>query len=136
MKNSEIITKYAGRICDSMVEHYRVVLESHGLLAYKIYVWEDGEVECLETTPGSSDRLVSRDPSRSLVYVTTVSAPCFDPWDCTIESKPEDDAERANAEVEIIDWCMDEYCSNLYDTIGAIIMEKEIDEALNDQEMP
>lgn len=130
MKKSEAIKKFYAEIKDAMVERYRIVLDCNGILQYKVYVWEDGQIECLEGPQGDNSFLQARDNEpRELYYVTTVDAPCFDPWDCTDHSAPDDEAEREAERAEIIDWCVDEYQTNGADAIlDAAIDDAELEE--------
>lgn len=122
MKKSEIIAKYADAIAETMVNRYREVLKAHGINQYKVYVWEDGEIECLHGPQGDNSFLSPRDNEpRDLVYVDTVSCPCFDPWEVDDRPEPEDEAEREKAEAEIIDWCVEDYENSLQDRLDVII---------------
>lgn len=47
MKRSEIISTHREAIAAYMVEHFRIVLECGGKVQYKLYIWEDGELEGL-----------------------------------------------------------------------------------------
>lgn len=132
MKKSEIIRENLKDISEAMIERYRIVLKCHGQVQYKIYIWEDGEIECLEGPQGDNTRLAPRqNETRNLYYVTTVDHPFFDPWDLADHSAPDDDAEREAEEAEIIDWCVDSYEEALPDKLDAIIAEAE-DEEMDD----
>lgn len=129
MKRSEIISAHREAIAAYMVEHYRIVLECGGKVQYKLYIWEDGELEGLEGPQGDNSWLKARDMEpRELFYVCTIDAPYFTPWDLVDHAAPEDEAEREAEEKEIIDWCMSEYKDNLTDVLYTIIAEAEQEE--------
>ena len=129
MKRSEIIAKYRKEIAAEMVQHYRTVLECSGRIQYKVYVWEDGELECLEGVQGDTSYLRPRDAEpRELYFVCTLSAACFDPWDFADHSAPEDESEREKEEAEIIDYLVDEYETGVFDVLDAVIEEAEQEE--------
>lgn len=130
MKKSEVLKAYRDSIAESMVEHYRAVLESEGRIEYKIYIWDDGELEVMEEVQGSNDYLVAKDwETRTLHYVATIDSPCFDPWDYTEEDKPDDDDERETMEQDIINYLVSEYRrEGVWDTLREIIREAERDE--------
>ena len=110
MKKSEIISSNYNKIIDVMVDRYEDVLISGGRVQYKLFVWEDGEIECLEGCQGDTSYLrPKQNESRELYYVCTIDAPCFDPWDMTDHSAPDDEEEREREKREIIDWLVDEY---------------------------
>ena len=130
MKKSELITKYADQIGEAMVRCYRAVLESDGEIQYKIYLWEDGEVQTLEGFQGDTAYLKASDTEPREIYeICTISERCFDPWDFTDHSAPDDETERENERREIIDYLVDEYQKNLPDVIDTIIEEEEQAEA-------
>ena len=132
MKKSEIIRENLKAISEAMIERYKIVLKCHGQVQYKIYIWEDGEIECLEGPQGDNSRLAPRqNEPRKLFYVTTVDHPFFDPWDMADHSAPDDDAEREAEEADIIDWCVDSYEEALPDKLDTIIAEAE-DEEMDD----
>ena len=129
MKRSEIITKYEKDIKTEMVKCYRFVLDSFGRIQYKIYVWEDGEIECLEGVQGDNSYLKAKDSEpRELYYICTIDSPCFDPWDYSDHSAPEDETEREKEKQEIIDYIVDEYETNVSDVLDTIITEAEQEE--------
>lgn len=129
MKRSECITKHSGDIAETMVNRYRTVLESEGRIQYKIYVWEDGEIECLEGVQGDNAWLQPKDREpRELFYVCTIDSPCFDPWDYTDHAAPDDEDEREAERAEIIDYLVNDYEENVSDILNAIIKEAETEE--------
>lgn len=129
MKRSEIITKYSREIAEVMVERYRSVLECAGRIQYKVYVWEDGELECLEGVQGDNSYLRPRDMEpRELYYVCTIDAPCFDPWDYTDHSAQDDENKREKERGEIIDYLVGEYETNISDALDVVIEEAEQEE--------
>ena len=129
MKRSEIIKNNYETITEAMLSMYRTVLESNGRIQYKIYFWDDGEIECLEQVQGDSGYLQPRDMGpRALHYVTTIEQPNFDPWDSADHSAPEDEQEREAEEAEIIDRLVQEYETNVSDELDIIIREAEMDE--------
>ena len=122
MKDFEIVEKFRKAIAAEMIEKYRVVLNCSGRIQYKIYVWEDGEIESLEQPQGDTGYLKARDSEpRQLVYVATVSAPCFDPWDFADHSAPDSPEERETAEQAIIDSLVDGYRESVPDIIDNAI---------------
>ena len=126
MKRSEAIEQYRAKIEAAMVEKYRTVIGCRGQLQYGIYVWSDGDVKCLEDVQGGNSYWKTHDGGPyGLFYVTTIDAPCFDPWDAADHSAPEDDDEREKEEQELIDWYVDEYSQNVSDILDAIIDEAE-----------
>lgn len=130
MKTSEAIKKYQPEIMEAMSKRYRYVLESEGRLQYRIYVWEDGEIECLEGVQGDNSYLKARDNEpRTLFYVDTVSAPGFSIWDAAGESAPENEQEAEEMAKSVIDSCMEEYTDSLPDMIDSLIREAEDEEA-------
>lgn len=127
MKRSEIITNNYDAIKEAMVSMYRTVLESNGRIQYKIYIWDNGEIECLEQVQGDNGYLQPREMEpRSLYYVTTIEQPNFDPWDSADHSAPDDEQEREAEEQEIIDWLVQEYETNVVDELDNIISEAEM----------
>lgn len=127
MNRSEIISENYKAITEAMVSRYRTVLESNGRIQYKIYIWDDGEIECLEQVQGDNSYLQPREMEpRALHYVTTIEQPNFDPWDSADHSAPEDEQERETEEREIIDWLVQEYETNVGDELDNIISEAEM----------
>ena len=127
MKKSEIITKHYGAIKAEMTKHYRTVLESGGNIQYGIYIWEDGTIEALEQIQGDNSYLQARN-GETLCYVCTIDAPCFDPWDFTDHSAPEDETERETERAEIIDWLVSNYDEEASAKIDAAIDAAKYDE--------
>ena len=127
MKRSEIISENYKAITEAMVSRYRTVLESNGRIQYKIYIWDDGEIVCLEQVQGDNSYLlhIEMEP-RALYYVTTIEQPNFDPWDSADHSAPDDEQEREAEEKEIIDWLVQEYETNVGDELDNIISEAEM----------
>lgn len=135
MEKSEVIANYADVIQEEMVSAYERVVRSRGSEQIQIYIWEDGKPELLSGPCGDNSRLQARDNEpRELYYVTTVVERCFDPWDLTDHSAPEDDAARETEEDEIIAWAVDEYRTNVSDRLDAIIADAKDDEERFDRE--
>lgn len=129
MKTSEAIKKYQPEIMETMSEKYRNILESEGRLQYRVYVWEDGEIECLEGPQGDNSYLKAKDSEpRTIFYVDTVSAPGFSIWDAAGESAPENEQEAEEIAKSVIDACMEEYTDSLPDMMDALIREAEDEE--------
>ena len=130
MKKSEIISSNYNKIIDVMVDRYEDVLNSGGRVQYKLFVWEDGEIECLEGCQGDTSYLrPKQNESRELYYVCTIDAPYFDPWDMTDHSAPDDEEEREREKHEIIDCLVDEYRREGADALlAATIEEAEMSE--------
>lgn len=126
MTRSDAIATYAADIKATMSECYKSVLECNGQLQYEIYVWEDGSIERLEQVQGDNSWLQVKDwEPRQLFYVTTIAAPCFDPWDYSDHAAPDDAEEREQERAEIIDWMVSDYSDNLSDVISSLIDEAE-----------
>ena len=135
MKKSKLIARCRGQLADEMVSLYREVLESNGGIQYKVYLWEDGEIELLQGVQGDSSSLRPKDSEpRCLYYVCTIDAPYFDPWDIAGHSAPEDEEERETERKEIIDWCVDDYAENISDVLAEVIKEAAADEEMIDLE--
>ena len=129
MKRSEAITQHREAIAKEMIEDYRIVLNASGRIEYKIYIWDDGEIEYMQVPQGDTGYLVPRDAeTRDLFFVTTVASPYFDPWDVADHAAPDDKDVREAERKEIIDYMVDEYTSNLSDLIDQIIEGAEQDE--------
>ena len=129
MKRSEAILKYQEKIEETMIDRYFSVLDCNGKIQYKVYVWEDGEIEYLEGVQGDNSWLQAKDNEpRKLFYVCTVDSPCFDPWDYADHAAPDGEEEREADRQEIIDCLMDSYKENLSDKMDAIITEAQQDE--------
>ena len=129
MKRSEAILKYQDKIKEVMIDRYFSVIDCNGKIQYKVYVWEDGEIEYLEGPQGDNSFLQAKDREpRKLFYVCTVDSPCFDPWDYSDHSAPDDENEREAERSEIIDYLMDSYKENLSDKMDTIITEAQQDE--------
>ena len=130
MKTSEAIKKYQQKIMETMSKKYRNVLESEGRLQYRIYVWEDGEIECLEGVQGDNSYLKAKDNEpRTLFYICTVSAPGFNVWDAAGESAPDNEQEAEEMAKSVIDACMEEYTDSLPDMMDSLIREAEDEES-------
>ena len=127
MKRSEIISKYRDSISDTMRVLYRSVLESDGRIQYKLYVWEDGELELLEEPQGGNDDLQPRrHEPRELFYVDTITE--GNPWDYVNDSVPDDDDERDKYYNELLDFLAGSYHFGLPGRIDDIIAEAEREE--------
>jgi len=109
MTKKEIIKKYYDELKREIIDCYRCVLKCWiGGIQYQVYIWEDGEIEFLETTSGSGCYLTPRSAEkRKLYYVCTVKETGFDPRDCCVEAWPEDEEEQEKIEAEIIEECVD-----------------------------
>ena len=128
MKRSEIITQYSNAIKEAMIDRYQVVLECEGRIQYKIYVWEDGEIEMLEGCQGDNTYLQPKSgESRELYYVTTISSPCFYAFDYTDDPEPDDETEREKMRKEIIDYLVDEYRRAGVDDVLNAIQNEDIE---------
>lgn len=110
MKKSEIIKANYASILEAMKEHYETVVRSYGRCQYQIYVWEDGEIECLQGPQGDNSWLKPKDAEpRMLYYVCTVGGQYIDPWDFADHGAPDDQDEREKEEEEIFSWLIEEY---------------------------
>ena len=122
MKKSDVINAHRNAIADVMVDRYQSVLESYGSIQYKVYIWEDGEIETFEQVQGDNAYWVAKDcEPRELYYVTTVDSPFFDPWDYADEAAPDDEALRERMERIIIDGLVDDYGTYVRDIIDQAI---------------
>ena len=126
MKNSEAIRKYYDTIRDTLLDCYRTVLECNGRIQYKVYVWEDGEIERLEAPQGDTGWLQAREyEPRKLFYIDQIDAPFFDPWDFEDVQKPEDEVEAEERRQEIIDYLVESFEADVDDRIDHIIESAE-----------
>lgn len=108
-----VLERFRDKIEEELVRCYRAVLESDGKIQYRVYIWDDGEIKTLEQIQGDNSYLVANPlEGRKLYHVETVSAPCFDPWDYTVDSRPDDDDEADRVRSEIIDYLVEEYETN------------------------
>lgn len=121
MTKIEAITNHRDAIANEMIDRYRAVLEADGTIQYRIYLWDDGEIQSMEQVQGDRTWLESRDSGRRLYYITAIDAPCFNPWGSADCPAPDDEDEREAMRQEIIDWCVDQYRESISDTIDAII---------------
>lgn len=129
MKASEIIEKYADAITSAMLDLYKKVIACDGRIQYKLYVWDDGEVEYLECVPGDNSWLQPKDAeTRSLYYVCKVSEPCFDPAAYLDHPLPEDETEREEEVQAVREWMISEYEQNIPATLEAIIEDEKYEE--------
>ena len=133
MTRSEIIRENWGTIAEEMTRLYDLVLTYEGRILYRLYIWEDGELERLEDVPGSNTWLQPRDAEpRALFYVTTISAPNWSPWDVLGISPMEDDAEDRDIAIdEAKQLELDAYAESVPDVLDAIIEEAEREEELD-----
>lgn len=129
MTKSELITKYQQDIKEAMIDRYQSVINCDGRIQYQIYIWDDGSIECLEDVQGGNTYLVPKSAeTRNLYHVYTISVPCFDPWDYTDHSAPDDESEREAERKEIYEYLIDEYKNNVSDILDTIIEEAEQNE--------
>lgn len=129
MKESEIISTYRDSIEARMVELYRSVLNSDGRIQYKLYIWDDGQLDVLEEVQGGNSYLQPRElEPRSLVFIAKIDHPYFDPLDYTDDFRPDDEDEREEWEVEIIDWLVSEYKNHVSEVVDEIISDREREE--------
>ena len=129
MKKSEAIIKYRRNLEDVLPALYHSVIDSDGRILYSVYLWEDGEIEALEDVQGGNTSLKPKDMEpRELFYITTVSMPCFDPWNYSDHAAPDDPAERDAERKEIVEWLLDEYSRNLLDLLDSILADAEQEE--------
>lgn len=133
MTRSEIIRENWGTIAEEMTRLYDLVLTWDGRVLYKLYIWEDGELERLEDVPGSTTRLQPRDAEpRALFYVTTISAPNLDLMDAAGIDPDDDDEETKEALLEEAKQLeLDAYAESVPDVLDAIIEEAEREEELD-----
>jgi hypothetical protein len=137
MKKSEIIEKYAQEIIEAMVERYRKVLECDGRIQYKLYIWDNGEIEYLEGAQGDSSWLQPNEgEKRTLYYICTISQPGFDWAEALDHPVPEDEEEREEERAAVIDWEADQYEQAAPDTLDEIIAEAAREEKYDEGTMP
>ena len=129
MTKAEIIAVNRDKIAEALVEHYKSVLNCDGAIQYRLYIWSDGELETLEDIQGGNSWLQARKSEpRELFCITTIDAPCFDPWDYSMDEKPDGEEEQEKEREAIIDWLVGEYENSIDDLINRIIKEAEEDE--------
>lgn len=129
MKRSEAIKTYYDEIAEAMQERYHNVLVSEGRCQYKVYVWEDGEIECMCGVSGDNSYLVPRNAEpRELFYVDTVSEQGFDPNNYSDEYIEEDDPDYDKKVEEAICCAEESYKDVLRDRLDAIVDEAEREE--------
>lgn len=75
----ELINKYRDKIINEMVEADEAVYKCSGRIERQIYIYEDGEIEVLDDVSGSNTWLENQ--YRTLYYICTREAPCFDVYD-------------------------------------------------------
>lgn len=120
----QVMLMHYNELLREMTERYRSVLESDGQCQYKIYIWSDGEIECLEGQNGDSTRLAPRScERRSLYYVTTIAAPCVDVFDLAFMDRPDDPAELEADKAEAIDCLVNAYDEEAEARLDAAIAE-------------
>jgi len=121
---AEVLRAHEIELLDTMMDKYEQVLHSEGRVQYAIYIWEDGEIQCLEQAQGDNSYLQPRDnESRELYYVTTVGGQYVYLWDCSEVPPPDDSEERKEMENEIVGWLMDEYRDTVDYVLDDIIAE-------------
>ena len=135
MKKSEAIKKYWDAIAEAMKERYHSVLVSEGRCQYQVYVWEDGEIECLCGVPGDNSYLVPKDMEpRELFYVDTVEEQGFDPNNYSDEYIEEDDPDYDKKVEDAIYNAEYAFKDALRDRLNAIVDEAERIESWEDEE--
>ena len=133
MKKSEILAANYARIIEKMTDLYRSVLDSDRRIQYKAYIWSDGEFEILEDVQGGNSFLKARDSeTREFIPICTISAPCFDPWDYTDHSKPENEVDQETEREEIVSWLIDEYPEQAEAILDGIIDDARQEEFFED----
>ena len=129
MKKSEAIRKYYDAVRESMIDAYGHVIDSRGRVQYKVYVWEDGEIERLPGPQGDNSYLMPRVcETRQLYYITTVSEPCYDPRDQIADKLPDDEAECEKLFEETDAWMKESYAENIDDVLDNLIDDAEQEE--------
>ena len=125
MKKSEVIKTYRSEIESTMINRFRNVMDCDNRIQYKVYIYDDGEIECLEGPSGDNSWLKANDADdRELHYVTTVTG--INPWDCIDASQPEDENERDAVREEIINSEVASYKGYASDVIDEVINEAEM----------
>lgn len=118
----QVMLMHYNELLREMTERYRNVLESDGQCQYKVYIWEDGEIECLCGPNGDNTCLApNRGEHRKLYYVTTIDAPYVDVFSLSGEDPSECSKEDA------IDWLVD-----TYDDEARAHLNQAIDDAAED----
>ena len=133
MKRSEALTKYYDGIIETMVEDYYYVLKGDGGSQYKIYVWEDGEIEELTGVQGDNVWLQPRDcEPRELFFVCTVAEdPSFDIWDASGETPPDNETEREVLRDVLIEGLLAGYRERIREVLDTIIEDAEWEERMD-----
>lgn len=128
MTKLEVVQIHKKAIKAEMLDSYRAVLESHGNMQVKVYIWEDGEIETLCDTCSSNTWLQPRrGESRQLFYVTTISFPFFCWTDYAYDGDVLDDS---MTEERVINEECERYALELNDTFKEILDEIKLDEIL------
>ena len=112
MQKSEIIKMYEAEIIEAMIEYYEEVIRCNRRIQYDLYIWEDGELEPMQTVSGDNCWLVPHNgESRELFFVTTVKVDSsFNIWDGAGDiSIPEDEDKAAEVEEELIQELVEVY---------------------------
>lgn len=132
MTRYEAITKYRNTIEAEMVRLYRSVVDSNGRVMYKLYVWEDGEIEVMEAPQGDNGWLKANDyEPRKLFPVTDIEESAdFSIWDASEYGEPEDPAEAEALREEIIEYEVTRYENVVPDIIDNILDEAKWEETL------
>lgn len=128
-KKFEIIRAHLSEIKDAMITRYRTVINCRGRIQYRLYIWEDGEIEALEQVQGDHTYLAPLSgETRELYYIFTVAAPGYDPRDQITDPLPDSEEEQEALFEEVDAWMVDEYKDGLDDVLDVILEEAEQEE--------
>lgn len=125
MKKSELIREHFAELAKVLAKHYETVADSEGRVQYKVYIWSDGEIQCLEQAQGDNSYLVPNDcETRELYYVTTVGGYRVDLADAAgLQGIETEDDHR-----EAVEFLVDAYKQELPDLLDELIYEAEREE--------
>ena len=125
MTKSELIRKHFAELAKVLAKHYETVVDSEGRVQYKVYIWSDGEIQCLEQAQGDNSYLVPNDcETRELYYVTTVGGYRVDLTDAAGLPGIETEDDHRDA----VEYLVDAYKQELPDLLDELIYEAEREE--------
>lgn len=124
MTTVEVIRKYREEIEEALVNAYRMVLDNNGESQIMLYIWDDGEIEYMEDVQGGNSYYVpGSSASQDLHWIWTIDEPFFDPWDYADHPRPRSKAKQESERAEIINECVSNFASDVYDFMRMIIKE-------------
>ena len=125
MKKSELIRENFSRLAKVLADRYETVVDSEGRVQYKVYIWSDGEIQCLEQAQGDNSYLAPNNyETRELYYLTTVGGYRIDLADAAGLPAVETEEDKQEA----VEFLVDEYKRELPDLLDELIYEAEREE--------